>query len=189
MKSDDLVAEDVASSGQGLRDSSSPGVVVLDEIRSSPSSIKTSSINLDPLQSSRVSLGALSSTLGNICEDRTDVRFGPGRPLELDGTAGFDGHRAVAGSSLDVAGNVRGTEISRGNEAVVEVFGGPSSDVGNFLAVLGGVVRVDTVTRLVDTVDLDAGDSAVGEDGGGESTRNGCDGLERHDVVGLEVSV
>ncbi|KAI6758106.1 hypothetical protein HG531_003931 [Fusarium graminearum] len=135
MKSNDLVAEDVASSSQGSGDSCSPRVVVLDEIRSSPGSIfETGGIDLDPLECRNVSLGATSRTLGNICENRANVRVGPLRPLELDSTTSLDRHGSVARSSLNVAANVLGAVGGRGNEAVIKVFGGPSSDIGDLLA-------------------------------------------------------
>lgn len=180
VESDDLMTEDVATRSKSLRDSGSPGVVVLDQIGSSPGSIQTSSIDLDPLESSRVSGSALSSALGNVGQNRTDVRLGPVRPLELNGTTGLDGERAGTGSSLLVAGNVGGAIVGGGDEAVVEVLSGPSSNGGDLAALLSFVVGAEVVTGLVGSVDLDTGDSAVGEGDGGESASESSSNLERH---------
>jgi hypothetical protein len=181
VKSDDLVTEDVATSSKCLGDSGSPGVVVLDKIGSSPSTIKASSIDLDPLESSRVSGSALSSALGNVGQNRTNVRLGPGRPLELDGTTGLDGQRAGTGSSLLVAGNVGSAKVGGGDETVVEVFSGPSSDVGDLATLLSNVVRGEVVAGLVGSVNLDASDGSVGEGDRGESASESSSNLERHD--------
>jgi len=180
VESDDLVAENVASSSESLRDGGGPGVVVLDKIGGSPSSVKTSSIDLNPLKLSRVSSSALALALSNVGQDRTDVRLRPCRPLELNRATSLDAGRGLTGRRLDVASNVRCSIGIGRDEAVVEVLGGPSGLDGSLAAVLDLVVGFEVVAGLVDTVNLDAGDGSVGEDGGGEGAdESSCD-LERH---------
>lgn len=180
VKSDDLVAENVATGSEGLGDGGSPSVVVLDKIGSGPSSIKTTSIDLNPLKFSRVSRSALALALGNVGQDRTDVRLGPLRPLELNRATSLDASRGLAGRSLDVAGNVRSSVGIGSDEAVVEVLSRPSGLDGGLATVLDLVVGFEVVAGLVDAVDFDAGDGSVGEDGGGEGAdESSCD-LERH---------
>ncbi|KAI6760445.1 hypothetical protein HG530_009305 [Fusarium avenaceum] len=180
VKGNDLVTEDVASSGKSLGDGAGPGVVVLDKIGCSPGAVESSGIDLNPLKGSRVRLGALSSALGDVSQDRSDVRLGPVRPLELNRTTSLDGERPGSGGSLLVAGNVRGTEVARRDEAVVEVLGRPSSNIGDLATVLGQVVRVKAVAGLVDAIDLDTSHGTVGEGDGGKSANESSSDFERH---------
>jgi hypothetical protein len=180
VKGDDLVTEDVASSGKSLGDSAGPGVVVLDKIGCSPGAIESSSIDLNPLEGGRVRLGALSRALGDVSQDRTDVRLGPVGPLELNGATSLDGERPGSRCGLLVAGNVGGTEVTGGDEAVVEVLGRPSSNIGDLATLLGLVVRVEAVAGLVDAINLDTSYGTVGEGDRGESANESSSDLERH---------
>jgi hypothetical protein len=185
VKGDDLVTEYIASSGKSLRDSAGPGVVVLDKIGCSPGAVESSSIDLHPLEGGRVRLGALSRALGDVSQDRTDVRLGPVRPLELNGAASLDGERAASRCGLLVAGNIGGTEVARGNEAVVKVLGRPSSNIGDLATLLSLVVRLEAVAGLVDAINLDTSHGTVGEGDRGESANESSSDLERHDDLML----
>lgn len=79
-----------------------------------------------------------------------------------------------------MAVDVDGAVSIGGDKAVVEVLSRPGSNLGDTSTVLLSVVVVQLVTTVVGAVNLDTGDGAVGEGGGGESANKSSSGLERH---------
>ena len=172
VQGDGLVAEDVVSGGEAGRHGHGPGVVVGDHLVGGPAVGEASLVNLDPLEGALVGVGAVGSALGDVGQHGTDVAFGPLGPLEVDLAAGLDGGGGLGGLCVLVADDVGGGVGVRGNEAVVEVLGGPSGGVGGGLALLSLVVVGEVVTLGVDAVGDDAGDGAVGGGGGREGSES-----------------
>lgn len=87
MHGDDLVAEDVRARGEAVGHGDGPGVVVGDQVCGSPRlgvQVDTGLVNLDPLQGGLVDGGAGivgGATVGNVCQDGSDVGLGPSGPV------------------------------------------------------------------------------------------------------------
>ena len=97
MKSDDLVTKDVLAGGDVLGNSDSPGVAVGNQVVGSPvlgsGIVETLLVDLEEGKvAGRGGSAVIASALGEVVDDRTVVRLGPGVPLELDlATSGDSG--------------------------------------------------------------------------------------------------
>ena len=171
VESDDLMAEDVLTRGQGRGNRGAPCIIVLNQSNSSPllrGGVIPSLVDLDPLERGLVGLGAVPAAVGNVGEDRTNVRLGPVRPLELDGAAGGNGGRDVSRSGVLVTVDVGRAVLVGRDESIVEVFSVPAGSVGDGLFVDFGVVVVEEEAAVVPAVGDEAGHGSVGEGSGGE---------------------
>ena len=95
MKSDDLVTKDVLAGSDILGNSDGPGVAVGDQVVGSPvlggGVVEALGINLEEREvTSRDGSAVIASALGQVVQNGTVVRLGPGVPLELDGTTSSD---------------------------------------------------------------------------------------------------
>lgn len=151
VKTDDLVAEDVVSAGNGSRDGDDGGVVVGDQLVSGPLARRRAAVDetlgfdLEELQRGLVRLGAVAVARGEVVEDGAVVALRPGVPLHLDLRAGGHGGSQGAGSTALMAGNVDSVITSTVDEAEVGGGGGPANGLGRVVHV--GVL-VDEVTRV-----------------------------------------
>ena len=177
MQRDGLVAEHVVTRGERGRDSHAPRVVVGDHLVGRPVVGEANAVDLDPLERGLVGGRALAIALGDVGEHGTDVAFGPLGPLEVDLAAGLDGAGGGGCLGVLVADDVGVGVGVGGDEAVVEVLGGPGGGLRDLLALLGEVEGRDIVALVVGAVGEVAGDGAVGGSGG----RKGSDGKDgRH---------
>ena len=105
MESDDLVAEDVLAGSDVLGNSDGPGVTIRDQVVGSPvlGSTIVESLGVN-LEEGKVTSGGgsavVAGALGQVVDDGTVVRLGPGVPLELDGATSLD--RGDLGTRLAV---------------------------------------------------------------------------------------
>lgn len=96
MESDNLVTEDVLAGSDVLGNSDGPGVAVGDQIVGGPvlGSGIVQALLVD-LEEREVASGdgsaVVAGALGEVVQDGTVVRLGPGVPLELDLTTSSDG--------------------------------------------------------------------------------------------------
>ena len=175
------MAEDVLASLEVRWDSHRPCVVLADQLDGSPLAVLvTVGLDLSPLELLLVDRSNVTSVGGNVCQDRTDVRFWPCVPMEVDYATGRDlGHRVVGaiGTALNVADDVGGVEGVGLDEARVKVLGVPTNVLGGGIVVLLAVVVFEEETLGVDTVDCDTGGETVGRHGSCE----GSDSAEGRD--------
>jgi hypothetical protein len=179
VKSDDLVAENVVTRSDGAGDRDGPGQVVLDELGGSPLTILVANgVDLEELQVSSLSRGGVID-LGHVVDNGTDVRLGPGVPLDVNLSSGSDRGNLSTSCSILVASNLVHVGVHGGvNEAVVEALrAGPLDDLRS-----GGLVlERGVVGSEVGTVDLDVRKVTVGVDGGSNGAEDGSDlDLGRH---------
>lgn len=114
------MTEHVLTTGNTLRNSHRPGLVVGNEFGSSPLAIfKADLVDLEEVQVFGSSLGCVID-LCEVVEDRPDVRLWPCRPLNVDGATGLDLRDLRAGSSVPVASDLRHILVHiRGYKAIV----------------------------------------------------------------------
>lgn len=134
VKSNDLVTENVVTSRERRGDGDVPGEVVFNQLIGSPgtwvrAADQTRLVNLDPGQGGLVDSGGIISR-GNVGDNGTVVRVGPGVPGSSDGTTCSDGCivQFTVGSVL-VANDVGGAVGIRGNVAVVRGRLGPGVEL------------------------------------------------------------
>jgi len=104
VKGDDLVTKDVLAGGDVLGNSDGPGEVVGDEVVRGPvlgrGVVQASLVNLEEREVTSRDAGAVvTSAPGQVVQNGTVVRLGPGVPLELDGTTSSDSGNSGAGST------------------------------------------------------------------------------------------
>ena len=153
VEGDDLVAENVLSRSNGAGDSDRPGEVVVDELGSSPLAVLvTSLVDLEEAQVSGLSGGSVVD-LGHVVKDRTDVRLGPGVPLDVNGATSSDLSDLSTSSGVLVASNLGDIGVHGGvDETIVKALGaGPLDDLrGRVLVLERGVVG-----SVVSAINLD----------------------------------
>ena len=186
VEGNDLMTEDVLSGRDGARYSDGPGVVVADQLSSSPLAVLVaSSIDLEELQIRSLGRGWVVD-LRHVVDDGTDVGIGPGGPLDIDGSSSSDLGDLSTGGGVLVAGNLVHVGVHGGiDEAVVKALrAGPLDDLWG-----GGLVLERRVVGGEGgAIDLDGSNVAVGIDGGGDSAENGSNlDLGRHCVGGKVV--
>jgi hypothetical protein len=144
VQANDLVTENVVTSGNGARDGHSAAVVGGNEIVRCPFTRdvaaidQTSLIDLEELEGGLVDLGAVTLAVGHVGDDRAVVALGPLSPLQLDGTTGLDLCGDRTGAGLLVTDNV-GARVAGG---VDEAKVGGSLSPSDVLRDLGLVVVV-----------------------------------------------
>jgi len=183
VEGDDLVAENVVAGSDRAGDSDRPGQVVVDELGGSPLTILvTSGVDLEELQVSSLSRGGVVD-LGHVVDNGTNVRLGPGVPLDVNLSSSSDCGDLSTSSSILVASNLGHVGVHGGvDEAVVEALGaGPLDDLRS-----GGLVlERGVVGSEVGAIDVNVRKVTVGVDGGSNSAEDGSDlDLGRH-VEGL----
>lgn len=171
VESDQLVTEDIVSWGNRLGDFDEPGVVVLDQLIVTPDTgdaraiNNTDTIDLEELKGGLVNRGTVGLAAGKVVNNRAMVRFGPWGPLKADAVSGVDLDVALTSGSVLVADDVGGRVVIRGKRAVASVGSGPGGYSGGIFAHVGE--RVDIKSLIVDAVDHNVADMAVGSDLGG----------------------
>ena len=95
VKRDDLVTKDVLAGSDVLGDSNGPGEVVGDEVVRGPvlgsAVVQARLVDLEEREVARCDRRAVvAGTLGQVVQNRTVVRLGPGVPLQLNGTTSGD---------------------------------------------------------------------------------------------------
>jgi len=167
VEGDDLVTEDVLAGSERLRNGDRPLAVSSDELVGSPLARsgaaidQASLVNLEELKRLLVNGGAVvTSALGEVVDDGTVVRLGPGvsAPLDLNLAAGGDRGGDLASLGLAVADDVARGVAGTVNETVVTVVGTPSNDSGRVRHV--DVVVEESVESLA--ISGDAGNATVG---------------------------
>lgn len=127
------------------------------------------SLDLDPFQLRLVGLGAVSRALRDICQDGP-IRVWPrSRPLELNLAAGRDRRRERPRRRVDVTVDVLCAVVVGCNEAAVKVLSVPRSNIGDFLAILLGVVVVQDESLVLYSICLKCCHHAMTEHGGGKA--------------------
>ncbi|KUI62815.1 hypothetical protein VP1G_11422 [Cytospora mali] len=170
---DDLVAEDVATGGQGRGDSHGPGVIVGNQISTRPGlgvEVDAGLVDLDPLE-----LGLVNSRAGVVAGATVGY-------VEVDSATRSDGSSRVGILGVLIADDVAGGVRVRRDEAIV---GGLLVPTGNIRVATGVdllVVIVQDVALLVDAIGGKSLDEAVGGGLGGESGSSEGDlgGQRRH---------
>ena len=190
MESDDFVAKNVLARSERLRDGDSPLAVGGDELVGSPLARgraaidQTGLVDLEELQSLLVDTGAVvAGALGEVVDDGTVVRLGPGvgAPLELNLATGGDRGGDLAGSTIVVADDIAGGVGGGVHETVVAVLRAPGDDVRG---AVGVEVVVDETGVLFAANYGNAGDTAMGVGRSGKRAQKGS-GLEEGHCIGL----
>lgn len=125
VESNDLVAEDVVSWGDGGWDSDGAGQVVGHQSIRSPGTWSSSVVeetglgDLEPLERGLVNSGAITTAVGEVVDDWTVVRLWPCVPVKVDVSSSLDwrGESGVLGSI--VANDVASSELGWGNESEI----------------------------------------------------------------------
>lgn len=183
MQGDDLVTENVVSSGDGAGDGDSSAVVVGNELVGCPLAgdvavvDQTSLGDLEELEGGLVDLGAVAITVGHVSDDRAVVALGPLGPLQLNLTTGLNlgGDRTRGG--LLVANNVRASVAAAVDEAEVGSLLSPS-DVGGHLRHV--VVAVHEEAAVVSTINNSTRHVTVASDHGGRAKQETSNLGDRH---------
>lgn len=127
VKGNDLVAEDVAAGLDVLGDVDGGGKVVGDHLVGLPVARdgvivdQTDGSGLEEAEVAGLDGCAVSWAGGEVIDDWSVVRVGPGVPLEVDGAACLDGDKGFAGRGALVARDVLFAVLGWGDEAVVLV--------------------------------------------------------------------
>lgn len=182
VESNQFVTEHIVSRGDRLGDLDEPGVVVLDQLVVTPDTGDTGAINntdtidLEELKRGLVNRGTVGLTAGKVVDDRTVVRFGPWGPLKADAVSGVDLDVALASGGVLVTDDIGGRVVIGGERAVASVGSGPGGYSGSTFAHVGE--GVDIKSLVVDAVDHNVADMAVGSNlGGREEGRQKGSGL------------
>ena len=166
VEGDDFVTQHVVARLQVGGDLDEPAVAVVDEGVGGPDAVVIAgAVDLEEAQGGLVDGLAVAVAGGEVVDHGALVGVGPdGIPFERDLVAGFDGGVAAGRSGGAVADDVRGAEGLGGDEAVVFLVGSPA-DYGGRVGEVGEDGGV--VVLVLDAVDDDLGDVAVGGDEGG----------------------
>lgn len=107
VEGNDLVTENVVAGGDVAGDGDIPLEAVADELVGSPAAAGQTLLgDLEELEVGLGGAGAVSGALGEIVDERTLVRLGPGVPLDGDRLSGGDRDAGLSGSGGLVADDV-----------------------------------------------------------------------------------
>lgn len=181
VKSNDLVAEDVVTRGNALRDLDHPSDTIVQELVGTIGAgggraiNETDLANLEEFEGGLVDRGTTGITAaGEVVDDGAVVRIGPGVPLDVDGVTSSNLGEALGVLAALVADDVGVGEGVRGNEAKISGLGAPADDNGSVVTVreVGHIV-----TGVLDAVDDEGLDVAV-SGSGGSASKGSSEGLD-----------
>lgn len=162
VEGDDLMSKDILSRGNALGNGNAPGEVVSDELRRSPLSILVASlIDFEEVQTRSLG-GSCIINLRKVVEDWTNVRLGPGVPLDIDSATSLDSSDLSTSSGVFVASDLGNIGVHRSiYKSIIEALGaGPFDDLWSRILILerwvvGGVRSTINSDQRKMTVSLD----------------------------------